>query len=343
MSVKTDESIHAVSLAEQCQNYVNNITKFFKTKNKINDDKRETKENNEFERIEKAKEISEREPEEQNIMLPTSRVSPTERKKKNSALGRDLSRDNTENLQEQNQIREKPIIGQEVTNTNISQDNKVIDLMKNKDKKKKKEDKKTKKFKDQELEDFRNEFAKKQGVKKMKAVDAAPGPAPVASPIKEDIALVDDRREMKVEKSKVEESLYEPVGEEREEFVNQTNLRDDNIIGFDLNKKHTETENKPPEEKYDHVESLDPPKLPARRKNSKNSATNSQLSVEEKLIQKEKKSNFIKEWQKDLRDFFTLRKKKASNASSVEVPRLGVENPGETEHLVNGAEDANLK
>ena len=231
MSVKTDESIHAVSLAEQCQNYVNNITKFFKTKNKINDDKRETKENNEFERIEKAKEISEREPEEQNIMLPTSRVSPTERKKKNSALGRDLSRDNTENLQEQNQIREKPIIGQEVTNTNISQDNKVIDLQKHtKDKKKKKEKKKTKEFKDHELDELRSDFARKQGVKETKAV--VPRAAPAVSPIKEDIALGGEGKggELTVVKSQVEESLYEPVGEEREEFVikrlNQTNPRE---------------------------------------------------------------------------------------------------------------------
>ena len=188
-------------------------------------------------------------------------------------------------------------------------------------------------------------------MKEIKAV----APAPASSPIKEDIAPLEDVAggELKVVKSEVEESLYEPVGEEREEFVmkrltqTQTNQgegrevagSDDNIIGFDLNRKDEEimeTETKPLENKDNHVETLDPPKLPARRKNSKNSATNSQLSVEEKLIQKEKKSSFIKEWQKDLKDFFTLRKKKISTASA-DVLR------NEAEHLNNGAEDATNK
>ena len=87
-------------------------------------------------------------------------------------------------------------------------------------------------------------------------------------------------------------------------------------------------------EKNDPVEKSDPPKLPSRRKNSKHSATNSQLSVEEKLIQKEKKSSFIKEWQKDLKDFFTLRKKKTLNACE-EVPRVEVETNHEAEDSNN--------
>ena len=116
----------------------------------------------------------------------------------------------------------------------------------------------------------------------------------------------------------------------------------DDIIGFDLNTNQTEIIEKPREEKTNHVESLDPPKLPSRRKSSKNSATNSQLSVEEKQIQKEKKSSFIKEWQKDLKDFFTLRKKKTSSAS-VDVPRWEAETPHETEHLNTCAEEANNK
>ena len=395
MPATTDQCIHDVSLKEECQicvhnitkffeTCVDNITKFFETDSKVNDGRpdspverkpirkpapRETKENNdshEFERIEKAKEMSEEVQAEeecvkQNISLPTSWVSPTERKKKKLALGSDPSRDsqnNPENLKEQSQIQEKPIIGQEVTNTNISQDNKVIDLQKHtKDKKKKKEKKKTKEFKDHELEDLRNDFARKQGVKEIKAV--APPATPAVSPIKEDIALVGEGagEEINVVKSQVEESLYEPVGEERQEFVtkrlNQTNQRegrevnsDDDIIGFDLNTKQSETietKKKPLEEKPDHVESLDPPTLPSRRKISKHSATNSQLSVEEKLVQKEKKSSFIREWQKDLKDFFTLRKKKISHTSSVGVPRFELESSEDAEHLKSGAEDANNK
>ena len=395
MPATTDQCIHSVSLKEECQicvhnitkffeTCVDNITKFFETDSKVNDGRpdspverkpirkpapRETKENNdshEFERIEKAKEMSEEVQAEeecvkQNISLPTSWVSPTERKKKKLPPGSDPSRDsqnNPENLKEQSQIQEKPIIGQEVTNTNISQDNKVIDLQKHtKDKKKKKEKKKTKEFKDHELEDLRNDFARKQGVKEIKAV--APPATPAVSPIKEDIALVGEGagEEINVVKSQVEESLYEPVGEERQEFVtkrlNQTNQRegrevnsDDDIIGFDLNTKQSETietKKKPLEEKPDHVESLDPPTLPSRRKISKHSATNSQLSVEEKLVQKEKKSSFIREWQKDLKDFFTLRKKKISHTSSVGVPRFELESSEDAEHLKSGAEDANNK
>ena len=194
-------------------------------------------------------------------------------------------------------------------------------------------------------------------MKEIKVV--APPAAPAVSPIKEDIALVGEGagEEMTMVKSQVEESLYEPVGEEREEFVtkrlNQTNQRegrevnsDDDIIGFDLNTKQSETietKKKPLEEKPDHVESLDPPTLPSRRKISKHSATNSQLSVEEKLVQKEKKSSFIREWQKDLKDFFTLRKKKISHTSSVGVPRFELETSNDAEHLKSGAEDANNK
>ena len=352
MPVKTDQCIHEVSLSEQCKNCVNNITKFFEKKLKKSSlrESKENKNSDELEKVEAAKEMCEEVKAAEECEKPAATISPTERKKKKSPPESYPSRNNTEKLEEPNQIQENPITEPEVTNTNISQDNKVIDPKKNKkDKNEKKEKKKTKEFKDHDLEELRSQFARKQGVKEIKA------------PVKEDVAPVDEGAggEMKVVKSDVEESLYEPVGEEREEFVmkrltqTQTNQRDggeisgsdDNIIGFDLNTKDPEitgTENKAMEGKTDHVESSDPPKLPSRRKNSKHSATNSQLSVEEKLIQREKKSSFIKEWQKDLKDFFTLRKKKTSSAS-VDVPRWEAETPHETEHLNTCAEEGNNK
>ena len=181
---------------------------------------------------------------------------------------------------------------------------------------KKKEKKKTKEFKDRDLEELRSKFARSQGVKEVVSADKNP-----VNPVKEDVALKSESSqvETKVEEPKgrraeEEESLYEPVGEEREEFVkkrlNQASQKeespvvvaDHDIIGFDLN-----TNSK--EELSD-----DPPKLPERRKNSKQNST-TKLSPEEKVNDKEKKSSFIKEWQKDLKDFFTLRKKKKSNSS----------------------------
>merc|ERR1711874_881348 len=145
---KSPDKRDNVSFPARCQIYVDNITKFFKTDNKVNDGKtldtsgesklkksspRETKENkksDEFEKIEKAKEMCEEAKAGEESEKQTSCISPTERKKKKSPPGSDPSRDsrnNSENLKEQNQIQETPIIGPEVTNTNISQDNKVID------------------------------------------------------------------------------------------------------------------------------------------------------------------------------------------------------------------------
>ena len=114
--------------------------------------------------------------------------------------------------------------------------------------------------------------------------------------------------------------MYEPVGAEREEFVkkklSQSNKddeyvkpSDDNIIGFDL-KHNEETMN------GQTNGSTSAPKIPERKKNSSRQSLNRVSIVEnEKGEKKEKKSSFIKEWQKDLKEFFSLRKKKPSTAS----------------------------
>ena len=123
------------------------------------------------------------------------------------------------------------------------------------------------------------------------------------------------------------------IGEEREEFlknrltqenqINDSPLVDDDIIGFDLKNNHIEpTEDSEVTATTEEEQNQEPPILPSRRKTSKNS--NSQLSVEEKILDKEKKSSFIKEWQKDLKDFFTLRKKKISNTNG-NAPNVDIE------------------
>merc|ERR1712110_791833 len=196
-----------------------------------------------------------------------------------------------------------------------------------------KERKKTQEFNNQELEALRKNFAKTQGVK---GVIVEPfKPLNTEEKIKEDVNIDLDRAvvieedksenqqaEQTVKKS-VEESLYEPVGAEREEFVknklSQSNKddedvkpSDDNIIGFDL-KSNEEIVNGR-QEQTDGL--ISPPKIPERKKNSSRQSLNRVSIVEnEKCEKKEKKSSFIKEWQKDLKEFFSLRKEKPSTAS----------------------------
>jgi len=57
-----------------------------------------------------------------------------------------------------------------------------------------------------------------------------------------------------------------------------------------------------------------PPPLPARRKNSRR-LSSSDSAQNEKTDKKEKKTSFIKEWQKDLKEFFSLGKGKKRNKS----------------------------
>jgi hypothetical protein len=119
-----------------------------------------------------------------------------------------------------------------------------------------KERKKTQEFNNQELEALRKNFAQTQGVKEVEPFK----PLNTEEKIKEDVNIElngtvdieENSSEAQVEntvKKSVEESLYEPVGAEREEFVknklSQSNKddedckpSDDNIIGFDL--KHNE-------------------------------------------------------------------------------------------------------
>merc|ERR1711915_978041 len=111
-------------------------------------------------------------------------------------------------------------------------------------------------------------------------------------------------------------------------FENMRFERNDDMIGFDIEMK-TDTSNPfVSEDEFEEIQGSDigktdtsktdldvisPPPLPARRKHS---STNSQTTNNNRPSQKEKKTSFIKEWQKDLKEFFSLGKKKKRDTSS---------------------------
>ena len=238
---------------------------------------------------------------------------------------------------------------------------------------KEKESKKTQKYNNQDLDAMRTEFAKKQGVE---GVVVEPfKPLNTQSSLKEDVALKpetgneEDKFELKetgvqeaVKKPKkiAEESLYEPVGADREEFVkskqsqengNDTEIQEggvinDNVIGFDVTEGNQDGNDGEKDADHDNQSSLVPPKLPERRKtSSKQSLNKVSICEKEKVERKEKKSSFIKEWQKDLKEFFSLRKKKSSTSSQIpeDTPRrerreISVDNESLflEDHSVNG-------
>ena len=242
-----------------------------------------------------------------------------------------------------------------------------------KGKNKEKESKKTQDYNNQDLDALRTEFAKKQGVE---GVVVEPfKPLNTQSSVKEDVALKpeteneEDKFEFKetgveeaVKKPKkiAEESLYEPVGADREEFVkskqtqkerNDTEIQEeevinDNVIGFDVTEGKKEGNDVEKDADHDNQSSLVPPKLPERRKtSSKQSLNKVSICEKEKVERKEKKSSFIKEWQKDLKEFFSLRKKKSSTSSQIpeDTPRrerreISVDNESLflEDHTVNG-------
>ena len=242
-----------------------------------------------------------------------------------------------------------------------------------KGKNKEKESKKTQEYNNQDLDALRTEFAKKQGVE---GVVVEPfKPLNTQSSLMEDVALKpetgneEDKFEFKetgvqeaVKKPKkiAEESLYEPVGADREEFVkrkqtqkdeNDTEIQeggviDDNVIGFDVREGKQEGNDGENDADHHNISSLVPPKLPERRKtSSKQSLNKVSICEKEKVERKEKKSSFIKEWQKDLKEFFSLRKKKSSTSSQIpeDTPRrerreISVDNESLflEDHSVNG-------
>ena len=117
----------------------------------------------------------------------------------------------------------------------------------------------------------------------------------------------------------------------------------DNIIGFDLSV--TNNDNGVDVKRSDGSE---PPILPERRKNSSRQSSNRNSACEPDRSEsrtsktsktsktKEKKKSFIKEWQKDLKEFFSLRKKKSSVENN-EVTQE-TENEGkEIERLVDNS------
>merc|ERR1712123_429490 len=107
--------------------------------------------------------------------------------------------------------------------------------------------------------------------------------------------------------------------------------RKDDVIGFDINIKDDNTNPFVTEEEFDEIAvtkekdktpelespaKIIPPPLPARRKNSKQlSSSDSAQNVTSE--QKEKKTSFVKEWQKDLKEFFSLGKKKKTDNNSL--------------------------
>ena len=149
--------------------------------------------------------------------------------------------------------------------------------------KEKKETKKEKEFKGSDLDQLRSKFAKSQGVEGTLPEKFVP--LNIEDQIKEDIGVPykEDVTEAEViVHKKIEEDLYEPVGAEREEF---------------LAKKQIE------------METLSPPVAPERRKSPSKTSLN---NVQNKAVEtsKAKKTSFIREWQKDLKEFFSLRKQK---------------------------------
>ena len=207
----------------------------------------------------------------------------------------------------------------------------------NKSKQKDKTRKKTQEFASNDLDAFRNEFAKKQGVKE---VIIEPFKPINTEKIKEDISIPykgvpGDPEESKLMKEvKPDEDLYEPVGVDREEFVKNKLLQNnkdeeldlngkavnDNIIGFDVTNDGADSNN---QQENNKTTMLIPPKLPERKKNSSKTSLDKDkesLSEKENVKVKEKKSSFIKDWQKDLKEFFSLRKKKPSTTSTLELP-----------------------
>merc|ERR1712106_1212327 len=107
--------------------------------------------------------------------------------------------------------------------------------------------------------------------------------------------------------------------------------RKDDVIGFDINIKDDNTNPFVTEEEFEEIAVTEekgktpelespakiiPPPLPARRKNSKQlSSSDSAQNVTSE--QKEKKTSFVKEWQKDLKEFFSLGKKKKIDNNSL--------------------------
>ena len=84
--------------------------------------------------------------------------------------------------------------------------------------------------------------------------------------------------------------MYEPVGAEREVFLQS-------------------------QQQNGHHLDLDAPEVPERRKNSSKLSINKETE-EIKGQTSGKKASFIKEWQKDLKEFFSLGKKKATNKAN---------------------------
>merc|ERR1712242_191381 len=152
---------------------------------------------------------------------------------------------------------------------------------------------------------------------------------------------------VKKPKKIAEESLYEPVGADREEFVkskqtqkdrNDTEIQEeevinDNVIGFDVTEGKKEGNDGEKDADHDNQSSLVPPKLPERRKNSSKQSLNKvSICEKEKVERKEKKSSFIKEWQKDLKEFFSLRKK--SHPHQAKFLRIPLGGKGEKYQLI---------
>merc|ERR1719268_134206 len=111
-------------------------------------------------------------------------------------------------------------------------------------------------------------------------------------------------------------------------FENMRVERNDDMIGFDIEMKNDTSNPFVSEDEFEEIQGSDigktdtsktdpdvisPPPLPARRKHS---STNSQTINNNRPSQKEKKTSFIKEWQKDLKEFFSLGKKKKRDTSS---------------------------
>merc|ERR1712106_510887 len=132
----------------------------------------------------------------------------------------------------------------------------------------------------------------------------------------------------------LEDTTIEQVGQSKGNIVETKLQRKDDVIGFDIGITSDDKNPFGAEEEFEEIFPVEgskeinktnecespvkavPPPLPARRKTSKQmSSSDSGQNLSIASDQKEKKKSFVKEWQKDLKEFFSLGKKKKKDES----------------------------
>jgi len=153
------------------------------------------------------------------------------------------------------------------------------------------------------------------------------GISSLADDFKDFSSLKREKKSLNTSKEKTQKEVFDKDTDDLN-FENMRFERNDDMIGFDIEMKNDSSNPFVSEDEFEEIQGSDigkadtsktnsavtsPPPLPARRKHS---STNSQNMNNSRPSQKEKKTSFIKEWQKDLKEFFSLGKKKKRDTSS---------------------------